>query len=280
MNDLCYNYERIKNDNPIFPFIDWAYVIIMDNSKYENRVREQLNKYPLCKNTYLQWNQGFKNCRKNLAKQISVTDLTDSFKTVLKNALDNNHNYILILEEDFIINQKIKNNEVRNDISNFVYEYNPDIILLGSLLWSVDNCPDINFKKALIKTGTHAMIFNRKAIKKYYEKISSMDNEIIDIDVITNNVENMYSYKIPLIIQIYQVTDNQKNWGSHIKNEFKKKILVGILVYFIRFLGFSSSKTILNAYNDNYEFNFNDNYKLLKKLINFLGNSFINLVTI
>jgi len=275
MNDLCYNYEKIKNFNePIFKSVDSCYVIILNNSKYEDRVRNQLKEYCLCKNMLLQWNKGFKNCTKIIPRQITISDLTDSFLTILHNAIINDYNNILILEEDFIINKRIREEKVKNDLNNFIINYNPDILLLGSILW--ESTGNYNgFVKVGIKTGTHAIIINRETINKLYYQIKNSE-DVTDIDILTNNLKNKFAYKIPVIIQVFSSTENQKNWGEGlIKNNLKRKISVFLFLIILRIIGFDDVNRIDNAYQLNYNYHFK-NSESVKKITNYFNNKIYN----
>jgi len=270
MNDLCYRYEKLNLiRKPLFGMIDCCYVIILDNSKYETRIRKQLKRYPICKNILLQWNRGFRKCKKELPEQLSISDLTDSFKTILHNAIVNNYEYVMILEEDFLINNRI--DEVVDEIEEFMINKKPEIITMGSILWASEDTEYNNFKKIRIKTGTHAIIINRKEIINCYNKINK-SKDIVDIDIITNECENMYSYKIPLIIQVFSNTENNENWGSHLKN---RNILIifflQIFKKFIAFLGFNKEDTIIDAYKTNYNIHFNKKYNVLRQIYYYIA---------
>lgn len=273
MNDLCYKYEKINNfNNSIFPSIDCCYVIIMENSKYEKQVRNQLKSYCLSRKILLQWNKGYKNCRKYLPEQISIYDLTDSLHTILHNAIVNNYQRIMILEEDFIINKKLNDKNIQNEINNFLLEVNPNILTLGSILW---NCGESrgNFATVNIKTGTHALVLNKYAIEKLYYDIEK--NSEIDIDDLTNSVVNKFAYRIPIIIQIFSASDNQNNWGKGIfKNDFLRKIFVYVFITLLKILGFTKEESIRDAYELNYKIHFNQEYKNWKNLFNYLSNFF------
>lgn len=276
MNNLCYRYEKLSNNSSLFPIIDCSYVLIMNGSKFESRVRRQLKEYPLSIKMILQWNSGFKKCEKRLARQFTVSDLTDCYATVFHNALENGYNYIIILEEDFMIDERIRDNEVREDINRFILGNNPEMICLGSVIWKSEKCEDNNFRRLKIKQGTHAVIMNRKIIEYLYRKIN--DNEIYDMDILTNkDCERMYGYKYPLIKQVFSITENQENWGSNIKSEWKRKILLCSFLFLLRLLGFNSEKSINNAYNINYKIHFDDRLIIIKLISNYLSEIFNNI---
>lgn len=271
MNDLCYNYERVENKETYFPMIDCCYVIIMENSKYEDQVKKQLERYPLSKNIYLQWNKGYKKCDKVLPEQISTADLTDSYKTVLRNAIKNDYKFIMILEEDFLVNKRIDDKGVRGEIEDFMKKRDPNILLLGSILWSTGD-KDGNFVKVNIKTGTHAMIINKKTIRNLYIKLENSKN-IIDMDILTNKTYGKYAYKIPLIVQVFEYSENQKNWGiGSFKSENDRNNNVPIFIFWLKLLGFSKKDELENAFELNYKIHFNDYFKICKMISSKISN--------
>jgi hypothetical protein len=218
INNQCYRHEKISTHNKydsqiIFPNVDMTYVLIMVGSKYDERVRRQLNDYPFTRNIYLQWNYGFKNCRKHLAKQQTDSDLSDAYMIAFNDAIQHNYKRILILEDDFVVNG-ITNTD-RKNVYDFLEIYNPEILTLGSvILKSYDKYYlNNNFLQIRGKMGTHAMIYNKDTIHELYIKLF---NEKIDIDLFTTRNIKIYSYKLPLIIQLFPKTENRNNWDLNI----------------------------------------------------------------
>ena len=135
INNQCYRHEIISTHNKydnqiIFPNVDMTYVLIMVGSKHEERVRRQLEEYPFTRNIYLQWNYGFKNCNKHLAKQKTDSDLSDAYMIAFSHAIQHNYERILILEDDFVVNG-ISDIDIKNiyALSKFFEETDVDIVL-------------------------------------------------------------------------------------------------------------------------------------------------------
>jgi hypothetical protein len=278
MNDYCYTYEVLKSGWPMFPMIDCVYVMIMNNSKYEARVRDQLAKYPLGQKILLQKNAGFKRCQKSIARQDTIADLVDSNYTFLTNAIQNNYRRILVLEEDFIISPKLGDKDVMRDIQSFLTVHEPEVLLMGSILWRT-GAQIGDFKKVEVKLGTHAIIYNHVGIQKLYDLITQKMNTIIDIDILMNRYLKMYSYKLPLIIQVYGGTENQKNWGIHIPDKKKRERTVKMYLWILRKLGFSDEKRVWDAHYLNYKVHFDSKFVVLRLILNFIGyhsNNYVN----
>lgn len=266
INNQCYRHERIsthnKHDNQIiFPNVDMTYVLIMVGSKHEERVRRQLEDYPFTRNIYVQWNYGFKNCNKHLAKQKTDSDLSDAYTIAFSHAIQHNYDRILILEDDFVVNGIT--NVDRKNIYDFLDIYNPEILTLGSILIKSSDKYYLNnnFLQIYVKYGTHAMIYNKNTINKLYVNLYS---DKTNIDDLTNKLCKIYSYKLYLIIQLFPKTENRSNWHS---NKFQQ-LLSNFLIWI---LGLDNEKRYKNAYKLIHNIHFNKNYKILKKILNKIG---------
>jgi hypothetical protein len=267
INNQCYRHERISTHNKydsqiIFPNVDMTYVLIMVGSKHEERVRAQLNKYPFTRNIYLQWNYGFKKCNKHLTKQKTDSDLSDAYMIAFSDAFQHNYNRILILEDDFVVN--VITNVDKKNVYDFLEIYNPQILTLGSVITKSSDKYYLNnnFLQIYHKNGTHAMIYNKYIINKLYKQLY---NNILDIDKLTCNITNntlkIYSYKLPLIIQLFPKTENRSNWHSNKFKQFFSNFLIWIL-------GLDNEKRYKKTYKLIHDIHFEKNYKILKKILN------------
>ena len=67
INKRCYRFKTIYNEKGLYDdFIDMSYVLLMENSKREKHVYEQINKFQPTKKVNIQYNRGYKKCRKKL----------------------------------------------------------------------------------------------------------------------------------------------------------------------------------------------------------------------
>lgn len=177
----------------------------------------------------------------------------------------------MILEEDFLVNKRIDDKRIRADIEDFMKKKNPNILLLGSILWSTGE-KDGNFVEVNIKTGTHAMILNEKTIRNLYIKLEKSRN-IIDMDILTNKTYGKYAYKIPLILQVFEYSENQKNWGiGNFKSEEDRNRNVPIFIFWLKLLGFSNKNELENAFELNYKIHFNEYFKICKIISSKISN--------
>lgn len=220
INSYCYRFDYIKFDNGLLDnIIDAVYVILLENSDRTENVYKQLNKYKLSKNTYIQINKGYKNCEKILMKQQSNYDLLDSNYNIWLHAKENNYNNILILEDDFIFDNRILDRNVLNDLDNFINNNDFDIYSLGNipLLFS----PFLLTKHPKILNGfaAHSIILTKGIrnflIDKYKNDINWLKNGRGHIDwIYTTNNFNYHIYYKPLCYQIYPKTENMDTWDK------------------------------------------------------------------
>jgi hypothetical protein len=218
--ESCYHFENIITQNGLLDkCIDATYIIFLEgNEERKSNIKNQLEKLQPSKKIHILNNKGFKKCKKNLKEQTPKCDLIDCFVKVFNDAEEKGYNNILILEDDFIFNEKIKNPIVINEISDFINnesERNSNFIyLLGCVPYL--QIPSLFFKnkRVLITTGTHASIYS----KKFRSNLLMLKQENInDWDIYTNfECPNTfrYMYKEPLCYQLFYETENFNSWDD------------------------------------------------------------------
>ena len=228
-NEKCYRFEHMKyiNNNDIIfkKTIDATYVIHLEGNGRHESVIKQLNDYHLTNDVYILYNKGFKKCKKTDNIIYPEYDLTDAFFQIFKHANKNNYENVLILEDDFILDSKIKNINHINDINNFLIKKKDKsfIYFLGCI--PALSLPYIEIKntyRVLSSLGMHSVIYSKKYrenLLRDYDKISKKDY-MKDWD----NINNLYSvnrfmYYTPICYQLFPETDNKKTWGASSKIE-------------------------------------------------------------
>ena len=231
INKRCYRFKTIYNEKGLYDdFIDMSYVLLMENSKREKHVYEQINKFQPTKKVNIQYNRGYKKCRKKLCGEKANWDLFDAHYTVILDAYRKNYNNILILEDDFVINEDlIFNKDTVNEIQGFIKINDVDIYLLGiiSPKFNFGNkhqqCPDLfNIPCG----GAHGYIMNSKGMGKFLNFYENLDCSSLSklsnnghIDWFYSTSFNTYTYHKPLIVQSLEMTENRKNnWDNPLKN--------------------------------------------------------------
>lgn len=223
---MCYRYEYYNFSNGKFDdIIDCTYVLLMENSSRERSILETVSKYTLTSKCIIQYNKGYKNCKKNLEKQMPNHDLVHSLQTVFKHAIKNGYQRILVLEDDCMFDERINDPKVIRDISTFIRNNDPQIYSLGtyfhfSFPWEILFS---NNQRMLLPGMAHAMIYNIKYIK-----------EKCDTQFLCNHTDfesirhwDKFTYYKPLAYQTIPDTENSDTWffGLGVKPFLNRLIL-------------------------------------------------------
>ena len=120
-NNNCYKFKKITYTNGLLDdAVDATYIIHLEgNGRYEG-ILNQLDLYQPTKVVYIVFNKGYKNCSKGEHIQLPAHDLVDAFLQIFKDAKHKNYENILILEDDFIFSEKIKDTTTRVNICTFL----------------------------------------------------------------------------------------------------------------------------------------------------------------
>ena len=206
-NGSCYRFEKIEFKNSLLD-IDATYIIHLENNGRLEHIKSQLNEFHPTKIVYILYNKGYKNCEKNLHLNKSSIDLIDANLYIIKDAYNKNYKNILILEDDFIFNEKIKDKTVQKNVMKFINKNNYDIYSLGFLPF-LQKAYDNNTSICLIGAGMHACIFSRKCINKILQVDKT---KITDWDYFVGIKFTRYMYNEPLCYQLAPKTENQDAW--------------------------------------------------------------------
>ena len=105
--EACYKFEKLNYDSGLLDTnVDVTYIIHLENSGRYDNIIKQLEKYKPTKTIYILLNKGFSKCNKT-GIESSYADLTDCYLQIFKHAQKQNFGNILILEDDFIFNEKV-----------------------------------------------------------------------------------------------------------------------------------------------------------------------------
>jgi hypothetical protein len=222
-NESCYYYETINTtDKPILKNLDLTLVLTMENNL--NRFIKNDFIINLAPKTIFQINKGFKKCSKNnngVNIDITWKDLNHAYITTLEKYKDK-YNNILILEDDAeLLNSDLNKWKEIDD-----YLVNPNFYILGigngGLLY-----PSIsNFKKNMWSMGrgnvSQAIFYNMKKIKPLINKVKYNKYSKLQWDEYLINIKDNKTYRYPMIVQKFPLTDNSKNWNSSSSPMLKK----------------------------------------------------------
>lgn len=209
----CYNIKKIIFDKPIFnKNLLKTYVIHLENNGRYNNIINELNKYNITHENYILMNKGYKKCDKYLKDKLPKYDLIDSYYYIFDDAYKKNYEYILILEDDFIFDDNIKNTKYIDDISLFLIKNITKQFVFALGVLPVMLFPyNSNINYILLAGGTHAMIYSRKFIEYTLNYNKYLINDW-DIYLRFNVIK--YTYYKPLCYQLFPKTDNSENWGT------------------------------------------------------------------
>ena len=116
----CYTFKKISYDSGFMDdSVDATYVIHLEGNGRLESIHLQLEKKHPTKEVYILFNKGYKKCKKELSQQIPPIDLIDAFKQIFIHAKGQNYNNIIIFEDDFILNENIKDHET-DEINLFI----------------------------------------------------------------------------------------------------------------------------------------------------------------
>jgi hypothetical protein len=169
--------------------------------------------YNLHSNIIIQYNKGFKLCKKKLLKNYSNYDLNDANFQVFNYSIEKNYNNILILEDDFIITKNIYKKEYVNAISYFVKNKDYNVLSLGAFPY-IKQCFGKYISKCFIIACNQANIYNKKYFQIFKNRIKSIKYKHADD---FRNVSKLYMTNIPIIIQPFPITYNMKQWYPYVK---------------------------------------------------------------
>jgi hypothetical protein len=240
MNNLiednkCYKKELIKFDSGLYDdSIDCAYILYLEgnNDRYL-KLMEQIKKYPLTKNIYLLRNKGYKNCKKNVDVTIPTHDCIYSHYEAYVHAELNEFNNIIVLEDDFIFDKDIDNEENINAINSFLNKKkNTNFIYLFGTIPIIINKRDFYHYETTFFGGAHTYVISKKCRQKILNQNKQDFINYIDFEGnLVNNSDKVYMFYKPLSYQTFPVTENQKIWKNMYGN-----IMYYIYVYSIKVL--------------------------------------------
>lgn len=145
-------------------------------------------------------------------------DLVDAFLQIFKHAAEQNYDYILILEDDFIFDPAVKDARHVNNIQHFLKKHHGENFhyLLGCI--PMLQIPyTYTTRIAMISNGTHCCIYS-KSNRDFILKQSPASIRDWDVNnwlsLFTKSIPRYMYYK-PLCYQLIPKTENSDNWGKH-----------------------------------------------------------------
>jgi hypothetical protein len=218
-NAKCYDLEeRNYTDGLLSPDVEATYILYLEGSPRYDDINKQLDNFHPTDKVFIVHNKGFKKCDKNLKEYNPTNDLIDAYIYALNHAKENNYENILMLEDDFMFNEKIKESKHIEIIKNFLIENKNKNVnyLLGCIPYI--QIPLGGYSRVLKSIGTHAVIYNKNTINKLLDNKNKLRDWDIDISIYSTK----YMHHIPLCYQLITETENSKIWCEK-KNIIKKQ---------------------------------------------------------
>jgi hypothetical protein len=187
---------------------------MMEDSERKKQLLRQIEDAEITTKAVIQYNKGYKKCKKNLRVNKPNYDLEDALKNVFKHALDQGYSRIMVLEDDCEFDERIRDPAVVNNLRTFLNERDPEIYNLGTTI-SIPSPIDVllhnNHQRLLFTTCAHAVIYN----KKYMENALTREFMLGHTDFEMNRIWSKYTYMYPLAYQKITETENAKEgWGD------------------------------------------------------------------
>jgi len=223
-NTKCYTIEKKTYQDGIFDSsVDATYIIhLKDNGRYSH-ICDQLQHFHPTKKVYIMLNDGFKNCQKKLIEQVSYQDLTDAFLQCFKHADNKGYNNVLILEDDFIFSDELKQTPSHAyNVNRFLLKQpknDPYIYYLGcNPIFIRPTSLNMLHYRSYKACSMHAIIYSKAA------RSAPLNLDLKHWDTIVEaGIPNRYLYCKPLCYQTYPDTENKLTWSE------KDNIFVGYL---------------------------------------------------
>ncbi len=234
-NKECYEIDELYvKEGLLDTLVDAVYVLLLENSSRSESVYRQVNEYKLCRNVFVFINKGYKKCKKVMCQQKPAYDLMDANAQVMYHSQEKGYNNILILEDDFLLDERIRDPVILKEISEFVNKRDFNLYNLGAV--SIPLNPWATHMKPLFSCAAHAVIYSsqgRRVILDEYQKDACLTSpwilrKLSDFrghDSWYNRfLDKQYFYKIPVCYQIFPETENRKEWDV-----FLSKMVINFL---------------------------------------------------
>ena len=209
----CYKFEKTEyKDGLLSNCVDATYIIHLEGNGRLKSIQNQLKEYHPTNILYIVYNKGYKKCEKPKYVKNTARDLVDANLQIFKHAEQQGYGNILILEDDFMFSEKIKEtrhiDNICNHLKNNAHSTTPYALgCIPFLIFPID----LNNYAGIIG-GTHCVIFN----KPTRSRILSIGQENIkdwDIHSCLNYPFIKRHYYLPICYQLWPETENAKNWG-------------------------------------------------------------------
>ena len=183
----------------------------------------------------IQKNKGFKDCKKDLPKNISSMDLIHAYYTCFRDHLNNQCltteqpecRFFLVFEDDFTVASDFSKHA--HSILNFLQNNHANVAIynLGPIVRFGLNSFDTQHPRSFLQGTSHAVLYHPSYIKTFIEYIENYHTQSVlrmkHVDSFhtilsygkSNLLKNryLYSFYTPVVYQLFPKTKNMKNWS-------------------------------------------------------------------
>ena len=202
---MCYYVKTLYFNDPLFKETDATYILYLEGNGRYSQIEKQLKEYHPTKIVHIIFNKGYKKCEKQ-GINIPPIDLIDAYKYAMNHA--KRYNTILVLEDDFMFNEIVKDPKHKKNIDNFVLSHkNTEMIYRIGCLPYVQIPYNMNNYIGLCG-GAHSILYSKKT------RETILKDNFKDWDIYLSTTHINYIYYTPLCYQLCPNTDNQNYWGN------------------------------------------------------------------
>ena len=186
-----------------------------------------------------------------------MQDCIESHHQAYIHAYNNKYNNILILEDDFIFTNKIKEKKHLHNINMFLKKFIDSnfTYFLGVLPHFVTPYNKYTYNLHLF-AGAHGYIISKKCRNIFLlnNKNQPMSHLYSLESFLISNADYAFMYYIPLVYQLCPITDSMKSWGKKGKNIIDYIYNIGTWIFIKSLLFFKLDKQINPGYPIHYFF--------------------------
>lgn len=236
MDKSPYTFEKLTNKSGFLnDTVDATYIIHLENNGRYEHIKTQLEKYHITSTVYILHNLGYKSGLKPSNINCSALDLIDAYLTVFADSINKNYSNILILEDDFVFDDKILDKSHTDRVNKFIRSQHDTnfIYYLGCVPYMIKEYKPHHLIN-IMSSGTHSIIYSKKFIKETirytHEQIKDWDYYASYASPFVDMTTKIYMYYIPLCYQPFPETENSKSWGHGFGDykEFLCKLTISI----------------------------------------------------
>lgn len=220
----CYSYKILKTTTtPILKNVDVVLILSMEGS---NRFKNDSFLLNLTKKTIIQYNKGFRKCNKPSTIISSKEDIVHAYYSAFEYLKE--YNNVIILEDDaHVIN---KDPLIYDKIDKFIDTHDFDIFTFGSSGLFSNYNEDFFKIDSFFFWAAQAIIYSQKARTKLTKDIISSNFNKGPMDAIyIDHLDKKFTYKYPLIVQLFPNTENQNLWVNNIFELYIIKFTIALL---------------------------------------------------